>query len=184
MPHPRITRRDLDHLRLAAMPVDQRHLAKTAAVKRVEHLGQSRKEGLGAQCHGTGKIDVLVGLAVTERRRALAGDVIGQTRQGMPDHTHQNHRVDRCRQMWPMLLDRTHGDDDKRACTIGHGHKIGARAPGQKAVRRNPGVEHGVSVSSDQIRASTRRSSSSSRSGWPPRTRAAKSSSGTIVVRQ
>src|SRR6476660_10568650 len=68
----RVARRDLDHLRLPAVRIDERELAEPHAVHRVGDLAEHLEQRLGAESNRPGVADMLVRFAVVERWQAVA----------------------------------------------------------------------------------------------------------------
>src|SRR6185295_2855520 len=138
----RVARRDLDHLRLAAVRVDEGELAKAHAVHRIGHLGKHPEQGLGGQSNGAGVADVLVRLAVVERRQAVAGHLARHALQRLAQHPGADRRVDRHRQVRTVLLDRPDRLQDDRVRLV---REIADDGPGQVwevTLGGNPAVQH------------------------------------------
>src|SRR5215213_23018 len=102
----RVARRDVDYLRLAAVRVDEGQLAETHAINRVGHLAEYFEQSLGAQGDRAGITDVLVRLAVIERRQAIARHIARHTFQRLAQDPAADRSVDRHGEVRPVLLDR------------------------------------------------------------------------------
>ena len=176
MPLARVACGELEHLRLAAVTVDERDLAKAAAMERVGHLEQRGGQRLRRERDGAGIVDMFVRLAVAERREHVARHLGGQTRHRAAQHAAGEHRIHRDRQMRPVLLDCRDRLHDHGVRLVGQRGDLCRRQIGQEAARGKPAVQH--------QRVRTARSCSSRVSGTPARINAANASSGTMVVRQ
>lgn len=75
---------DLQDLRLAAVAVDHQQLAKTGPIERFGDLQQGMQQRIAAEGQGAGKMQMLLGLTVDDRRNGVGRDRRRQPGEAWP----------------------------------------------------------------------------------------------------
>ena len=133
---------DLQDLRLAAVAVDHQQLAKTGPIERFGDLQQGMQQRIAAKGQGAGKMQMLLGLTVDDRRNGVGRDRRRQPGEGMARHAGRYHAVHRAGQMRAVLFDRPGGEDDNRIAFIRQGGHVRPAQKRKKARGRNVTVNH------------------------------------------
>ena len=140
--HAQRPRGHLHHLRLSAMSVDDQQLPKARAIDRLADFGDSTHQRVAFDRHRPRKMDVLIRLAVADRRHPERRHRIRQSRKRMADDAGGDQRVDRAGQMRAMLLDRSDRQHDDRILPIGKSRDLRPAEVMKKPVRRCEAVQH------------------------------------------
>lgn len=132
----------LQDLRLSAVTVDHQQLAKAGPIQGFGYLEESVQQRVAAQGQGAGKMQMLVGLTVGDRRDGVGRDIRRQPGEGMARDAGRDHAVHGTGQMRTVLLNRAGGEHDNRIAFV---RQVGNRRPAQKrekALCRNITVDH------------------------------------------
>ena len=101
------------------MRIHDQKLAKAGSVNRLADLDHCVQKQIAGERHGPGKMQVLVRLAIGDRRQGIRGNIVRQDRQGAAHHARRDDAVDSARQVRSMLFDRAGGQHNDRVLAVG-----------------------------------------------------------------